>query len=93
MIRACQSALRSRGSGPYWDLLTEVFGAPENATNADLAALLNTRGFSDELVFQTVVAVSRLSRTILERLARISLPYETEISIEGNVGVIRPETQ
>jgi poly-gamma-glutamate synthesis protein (capsule biosynthesis protein) len=27
-----------------WDLLTEVFGDPEKATNADLAALLNARG-------------------------------------------------
>ncbi len=110
-----------------WDLLTEVFGNPENATDADLAALLNARGFSDELVFQTVVAVSRfengglselrlypvdlgygrtltksgipraasaeMSRAILERLARISRPYGTEISIEENVGVIRPGAQ
>jgi poly-gamma-glutamate synthesis protein (capsule biosynthesis protein) len=107
-----------------WGLLTEVFGDPETATNADLAALLNARGFSDELVFQTVVAVSRfekgglselrlhpvdlgygrtltksgipreasadMSRAILERLARISRPYGTEIAIEGNVGVVRP---
>jgi poly-gamma-glutamate synthesis protein (capsule biosynthesis protein) len=106
-----------------WKLLTDVFGDPEKATDADLAALLNARGFKDELVFQTVVAVSRfekeglaelklhpvdlgygrtltrsgiprtaspeMARSILERLARISRPYGTEIAIEGNIGVIR----
>jgi poly-gamma-glutamate synthesis protein (capsule biosynthesis protein) len=110
-----------------WDLLTEVFGDPEKATNADLAALLNARGFNDDLVFQSVVAVSRfengglaelrlypvdlgygrtltksgipreasaeMSRAILERLARISQTYGTAISIERNVGVIRPARQ
>ncbi len=107
-----------------WNLLSEVFGEPSKATDADLAALLNARGFSDEKVFQTVVALSRfeggklaelrlypvdlgygrtltqsgvprlaspgMAREILERLARLSRPYGTEISIEGNVGVIRP---
>lgn len=107
-----------------WDLLTEVFGDPSKATDADLAALLNARGFKDEKVFQTVVAVSRfeggklaelrlypvdlgygrtltqsgvprlaapeMARLILERLAGLSRPYGTRISIEGNIGVIRP---
>lgn len=107
-----------------WDLLKEVFSDPSKATDADLAALLNARGFNDEKVFQTVVAVSRfeggklaelrlypvdlgygrtltqsgvprmaspeMGRAILERLALLSRPYGTEITIEGNVGVIRP---
>jgi len=41
------------------DLLTTVFGDPGKATDADLTALLNAAGFQDELVFQTIVAVSR----------------------------------
>src|SRR2546425_833373 len=41
------------------DVLTTVFGDPGNATDADLTALLNAAGFQDELVFQTLVALSR----------------------------------
>ena len=107
------------------DLLTTAFGDPARATDADLTGLLNADGFDDELVFQTVIAVSRFEkgrlaeirlhpvdlgygmrltksgvprlaspaagRAILERLARISRPYGTTLSIEKDVGIIRPD--
>ncbi len=44
------------------DLLAAAFGDPGKATDADLTALLNAAGFNDELVFQTVVALSRYER-------------------------------
>jgi poly-gamma-glutamate synthesis protein (capsule biosynthesis protein) len=36
------------------------------------------------------LASPEMAREVLERLAVLSRPYGTQISIEGNVGVVRP---
>ena len=77
----------------HWDLLKEVFGDPLKATDADLAALLNARGFSDEKVFQTVVAVSRFEGGKLAeiRLYPVDLGYGRTLTQSGVPRLASPE--
>lgn len=66
-------------------LLTTAFGDPARATDADLTALLNAAGFDDELVFQTVIAVSRFEKGELAevRLHPVDLGYGMRLTKSG----------
>jgi poly-gamma-glutamate synthesis protein (capsule biosynthesis protein) len=77
----------------HWDLLTEVFSDPRKATDADLAALLNARGFSDERVFETVVALSRFEGGQLAelRLHPVDLGYGRTLTQSGVPRLASPE--
>ncbi len=67
------------------DLLAAAFGDPSKATDADLTALLNAAGFNDELVFQTIVAVSRFAGGRLSeiRLYPVDLGYGLKLTKSG----------
>jgi len=67
------------------DLLKTAFGDPSRATDADLTGLLNASGFDDELVFQTVIAVSRFEKGELAelRLHPVDLGYGMRLTKSG----------
>lgn len=67
------------------DLLKTAFGDPARATDADLTGLLNASGFDDELVFQTVIAVSRFEKGELVelRLHPVDLGYGMRLTKSG----------
>ncbi len=67
------------------DLLAAAFGDPSKATDADLTALLNAAGFNDDLVFQTIVAVSRFAGGRLSevRLYPVDLGYGLKLTRSG----------
>jgi poly-gamma-glutamate synthesis protein (capsule biosynthesis protein) len=98
--------------------------APGTATVPGLLQARNAQSFSDNVIFEAVIAVSRfvggnvqevrlypldlgtslkgagrgvpkladavVGRRILERLQKLSAPFGTTITIEKNVGIIRP---
>ncbi len=69
----------------YGDLLDRAFDDPDYATDADLTALLNARGFDDERVFETIVAVSRFDggRLAEIRLHPVDLGYGLRLTESG----------
>src|SRR6185295_4852427 len=67
------------------DLLTTALGDPGKSTDADLTALMNAVWFQDEVVFQTVVAVSRYDggRASEIRLYPVDLGYGQRLTKSG----------
>jgi len=69
----------------YRDLVASALGDPSKATDADLSALLNAAEFDDEVVFQTIVAVSRFQggRLAEIRLHPVDLGYGRRLTESG----------
>ena len=65
--------------------MASALGDPSKATDADLSALLNAVEFDDEVVFQTIVAVSRFQggRLAEIRLYPVDLGYGRRLTESG----------
>ena len=74
------------------DLLAGALGDPARATDADLTALMNALWFQDQVVFQTVVAVSRYDggRASEIRLYPVDLGYGMKLTQSGVPRVASP---
>jgi poly-gamma-glutamate synthesis protein (capsule biosynthesis protein) len=75
------------------DKLEAAFQFPERATDADLANVLNVRGFANDLTFQSVIAQSRFEHGRLEeiRLYPVYLGYGMKLSESGIPRLASPE--
>src|SRR4029453_1933318 len=67
------------------DLLTRAYGDSRRATDQDLLAVWNARGFDDPRVFQTIVAVCRWEKGKVSevRLYPVHVGYGEGLPVRG----------
>jgi poly-gamma-glutamate synthesis protein (capsule biosynthesis protein) len=78
----------------YRDLLRGALGDPDQATDADLGALLNAGDFHQERYFQTIVALTRYERGRVSeiRLYPVDLGYGMRLTRSGVPRLATPAT-
>ncbi|MEO7962700.1 MAG: CapA family protein, partial [Gemmatimonadaceae bacterium] len=80
-------------NGPTWYRSVIAVCRYEGGSVSEIRLYPLELGYGEEGITRGVprLATPEISRQILETLARLSTPYGTTITVEGSVGIIRPQ--